>query len=94
MRPRSGIRWRRLGDDHPDALTSAHNLALALHTLGQYEQACQLGEDTLTRHRRVLGEDHPHTLDLATNFAATLLALGQDEQAGQLEEWVRSRRRD
>jgi hypothetical protein len=27
--------------------------------LGQYEQARQLGEDTLTRLRQVLGDDHP-----------------------------------
>ncbi|MGH2370561.1 MAG: tetratricopeptide repeat protein [Chloroflexota bacterium] len=60
---------------------------------GQHDVARQLGEDTLTRCRRILGDDHPHTLDSATDLAATA-GLGQDEQASGLEEWVRSRRRD
>ena len=40
---------RVLGDDHPYTLLSATNLAVTLGELGQYEQARQLGEDTLTR---------------------------------------------
>jgi tetratricopeptide (TPR) repeat protein len=43
----------RLGDDHPDTLSSANNLAAYLRQLGHYEQARQLGEDTLTRRRKV-----------------------------------------
>ncbi|MGH3902189.1 MAG: tetratricopeptide repeat protein, partial [Pseudonocardiaceae bacterium] len=53
------LRRSRLGDSHPDTLASAHNLAATLRELGQYEPARQLGEDTLTRCRRVLGDDHP-----------------------------------
>ncbi|MFD6259858.1 tetratricopeptide repeat protein, partial [Micromonospora chalcea] len=52
-------RRRILGNDHPDTLTSATNLATNLHQLGQYEQARTLNEDTLTRRRRILGNDHP-----------------------------------
>jgi hypothetical protein len=52
---------RVLGDDHPETLTSAHNLASELAALGEYQQARALAEDTLTRRRRVLGDDHPDT---------------------------------
>ena len=57
-RARAGPRPRRghphppprvLGDDHPDTLTSANNLAADLHALGEYQQARDLDEDTLTR---------------------------------------------
>jgi hypothetical protein len=44
----------RLGDDHPDTLGSANNLAQGLRALGEYQQARTLDEDTLTRRRRVL----------------------------------------
>jgi Tetratricopeptide repeat len=79
-----------LGEDHPDTLTSANNLAVNLGILGQDEQARQLDEDTLTRHCRVLGDDHPRTLASASNLVADLRALGRDDEANQLEEWVRS----
>jgi len=87
-------RRRMFGEDHPDTLTSASNLALDLYALGDYELARQLNEDTLTRRRRVLGEDHPNTLTSAINFALDLYALGEYEQARQLDEdaLTRSRR--
>ncbi len=89
------LRLRRsmLGEDHPDTLDSANNLALNLHELGQYEQARQLNDDTLTR-RRVLGEDHPDTLDSANNLAVNLDMLGLHEQARHLDDdTLTSRRR-
>ena len=79
-----------LGELHPSTLASAHHLARDLSTLGEYQEACDLNRDTLTRRRRVLGDDHPHTLATATNLAADLCALGKHEQAGQLEEWIKS----
>ena len=86
-------RRRMLGEDHPDTLTSAGNLALDLGALGEHERARQLDEDTLTRSRRVLGEDHPHTLTSAGNLALDLGALGEHERARQMEEYVRAHRR-
>ena len=88
------LRVRRsvLGEDHPDTLTSASNLAVNLYELGQYEQARQLEDDTLTR-RRVLGEDHPNTLESANNFAIYLYELGQYEHARLLNEDTLTRRR-
>ena len=59
------LRRSMLGEDHPDTLDSASNLAINLHELGQYEQARHLNDDTLTRRRRVLGDEHLNTLNSA-----------------------------
>jgi hypothetical protein len=80
------LRRSQLGDDHPDTLESASNLAGDLWELGQYERARQLGEDTLTRCRRALGDDHPYTLRSAILLTATLWEPGQYERARQLAE--------
>jgi len=80
------LRRSRLGEDHPDTLESASNLARDLWELGHYEQVRQLGEDTLTRCRRVLGDDHPNTLESASNLALNLWALGHYDLARQLGE--------
>jgi tetratricopeptide (TPR) repeat protein len=89
-----GLRRSRLGDDHPDTLESANNLALDLWALGSYEQGHQLAEDTLTRSRRVLGNDHPHTMKSAYSLALILHALGRYEDGHQLakDTLTRSRR--
>jgi tetratricopeptide (TPR) repeat protein len=81
-----GLRRSLLGDDHPDTLESANYLTLVLRELGQYEQARQLGEDTLTRYRRVHGDDHPFTLITTSILAVALRGLGQYERARQLGE--------
>jgi hypothetical protein len=80
------IRRDRFGNDHPDTLTSASNLALNLWYLGEYSRARTLDEDTLTRRRRLLGEDHPETLTSASQLANDLLGLGHLPQARQLQE--------
>jgi tetratricopeptide (TPR) repeat protein len=80
------LRRSRLGDEHPETLASARNLAFDLLVLGQYERGRRLGEDTFARSRRVLGDDHPDTLLSASNLAATLRELGQYERARQLGE--------
>jgi Tetratricopeptide repeat len=46
------LRCTVLGEDHPDTLTSATNLAINLHELGQYEQARLLDVDTLGQQPR------------------------------------------
>jgi hypothetical protein len=81
-----------LGEDHPDTLLSANNLAVDLRALGEFERARQLDEDTLTRYRRVLGEDHPDTLRSASNLAIGLAELREYERARELEDWIRTQR--
>jgi len=73
---------RVLGDDHPNTLTSASNLANDLRDLGDHQAARDLNQATLDRKRRVLGDDHPDTLRSADNLAAGLRAL--DEASGNV----------
>jgi hypothetical protein len=80
-------RWRStIGPDHPDTLTAASILTLALNELGEAEPARCLGEDTLQRCRRVLGPDPPATLWAAAALTAALLGLGQAEATRALGE--------
>jgi hypothetical protein len=69
-------RRRILGEDHPDTITAAGNLAATLWALGDYPGACTIEEDVLARRRRIQGEDHPDTITAAASLAATLWALG------------------
>ena len=87
------VRRDKFGDDHPETLSSASNLALNLWWRGDYQRARALDEDTLTRRRRILGEDHPDTLTSITQLAADLFALGNYPEARELQDEVLTRRR-
>jgi hypothetical protein len=80
------VRRGKFGDDHPDTLSSASNLAANLWWLGDYQRARALDEDTLTRRRRILGEDHPQTLFSANFLGLVLWSLGDYRQARQLQD--------
>jgi hypothetical protein len=77
-------RRRTLGDDHPDTLASADNLASDLRELGEYEQARELDRDALDRRRGTLGDEHPDTHRSARNLAADLKGLGDTERSAAL----------
>ncbi|MGR6967355.1 FxSxx-COOH system tetratricopeptide repeat protein [Geodermatophilus sp. URMC 61] len=80
-------RWRSvLGPDHPDTLTAASILALALVTLGEEESARPMCEATLQRCRRVFGPDHPTTLGTAGALMHALSQAGEIEPARALGE--------
>jgi TIR domain-containing protein/tetratricopeptide repeat protein len=80
-------RWREvLGPDHPDTLTAATSLTLALFSIGEGELARALGEDTLRRCRGVFGPDHPTTLDAAAALTVALIGIGEAEPTRALGE--------
>ncbi|WTP28018.1 FxSxx-COOH system tetratricopeptide repeat protein [Streptomyces sp. NBC_00203] len=80
-------RWdQTLGADHPDALRSAHTLAVSLYKLGKHEQARELDQQTLDARHRVLGPDHPDTLRSANNLAVGLNFADKYEQARELNQ--------
>ena len=79
-------RRRILGEDHPDSLFSANNLAIDLRLAGDYEQAREIDQEVLSRRRRILGPDHPDTLFSASNLAHDLRELGRYTEAAH---WVR-----
>ena len=87
-------RRRVLGEDHPDTLASADNLAFSLIAVREQHQAArELAEDILARRRRVLGEDHPDTLRSAFIVAGALTELGEYQAAKELNEDILARRR-
>jgi hypothetical protein len=81
------------GDDHPDTLDAANGLSFHLQTVGEFERARALDEDTLSRRRRVLGEDHADTLDSASHLAIDLAALGEPDRARTLAQDIVTRAR-
>ena len=58
------------GADHPDTLSSRHNLAYAYESAGDLGRAIPLYEQTLADRLRVLGADHPETEALRVSLAA------------------------
>jgi 16S rRNA C1402 N4-methylase RsmH len=73
-----------LGDDHPDTMLCACELAAILRELGDNRAARELAEETCDRSRRNLGADHPDTLLCARELAAILRQLGDTRAAREL----------
>lgn len=79
--------WRdRLGPDHRQTLRIANTLASTRRVAGHLDQARQLGEDILSRSRRLYGDDDPDALDIANNLALVLHELGDYHAARELNE--------
>lgn len=58
-----------LDPDHPDVLTTRHNLARWLGKAGDPQNAVRCFEQLLVDRIRILGPDHPHTLANRHNLA-------------------------
>jgi Tetratricopeptide repeat len=56
-------RKRVLGQEHPDTLTSMHNLAYTYNALGFADKAISLMTDVVALRILALGEEHPDTND-------------------------------
>jgi hypothetical protein len=56
------LRKTKLGEAHPDTLTSMHNLAVDYSEAGRRSEALQLAEHVVQLRKTKLGEDHPDTL--------------------------------
>jgi hypothetical protein len=82
-------RRRVLGNEDPETLRTAHNLAGALAMLGLIEAARKLGEETLTRRQRVLGANHPDTV--ATRKLVATGAVRSVETIATGLKWKRLR---
>jgi hypothetical protein len=52
----------KLGDDHPNTLSSLANLAFAWKSSGRDEDALNLLRDFLAKQKRIQGTNHPETL--------------------------------
>lgn len=75
------LRHRVLGPEHPDTLTTRHDLARALHGQGQNAVAGTEYLVVLEAQQRILGETHPDTLTTRYSYANSVHDRCQYEQA-------------
>lgn len=78
------LRRQVLGEEHPDTLSTAHNLALVYQDQGQYSKALQLLLRDLEVSRRVRGPEHTDTLQTMNTLAALYHELNQTAEAEAL----------
>ncbi|KAI2669860.1 hypothetical protein LCP963914a_9880 [Penicillium roqueforti] len=81
-------RKTKLGEDHPDTLTSMANLALTYSNQGRWDEAEQLQVQLMETRKTKLGEDHPDMLTSMANLASTYRNQGRWDKAEQLEVQV------
>jgi tRNA A-37 threonylcarbamoyl transferase component Bud32 len=79
-------RTARLGEDHPDTLTSRNNLAGAYRDAGKWELAIPLYERTLKAREASQGEDHPDTLTSRNDLGLAYTYAGKLDLAVPLLE--------
>ncbi|KAF8451347.1 Tetratricopeptide repeat-domain-containing protein [Kalaharituber pfeilii] len=91
-------REKALGTEHPDTLTTVHNIGRVFKDMGQhdkaleyyqralYDKALEYYQRALVGRQKVLGLDHPDTL-VTINYMATLLdEIRHSDQAQKLRE--------
>ena len=81
------------GQDHPDTLLAAGNLALTHCEQGKYAQAEQLMGEVVATMTRVRGEEHPDTLTAASHLAAAHRERGALAKAAELQVKVLAARK-
>jgi tetratricopeptide (TPR) repeat protein len=84
---------RHRGPDHPDTLTTMHDLASSYQALGRYDEALKLREETLALRRAKLGPNHPDTFSSMHGLATSYDALGRQDEALKLREETLALRR-
>ena len=77
------VRKRVLGEEHPDTLKSASNLAPVLFFQGDLSEAARTLRHTLEVKKRVLGSTHADTCFAALNLLSVWV---EGEQASKLDE--------
>ena len=82
--------WRKdnFAEEHPDRLTSQHNLAIAYQADGQVKKAVELLEHVVAVRTRVLAEEHPNQLASQQVLAWAYQVDGQVKKAVELLEHV------
>ncbi|TVQ33075.1 MAG: serine/threonine protein kinase [Phycisphaeraceae bacterium] len=71
------IRREQLGDEHPDTLSSIHDLGALLWSKGKLVEAEPYFREALEGYQRVLGDDHPSTLLNLNSMGGLLQAQGR-----------------
>ncbi|KAH0551781.1 hypothetical protein GP486_007000 [Trichoglossum hirsutum] len=78
------VEKRVLGQEHPDTLTSAANLASTYRNQGRWKEAEKLDVQVMETRKRVLGQEHPSTLTSMGNLALTWKSQDRDIEAFNL----------
>jgi tetratricopeptide (TPR) repeat protein len=79
------LRRRSLGEQDPETLNAAGDLADLYERQGRYAEAESLLLQTLETRRRLVGDSDPHVLDHASNLAWVYYGEGKYAQAEELE---------
>jgi tetratricopeptide (TPR) repeat protein len=94
LRTALALRWRVLGGQHPDTLSTQAELVELLIAQGKLPDAERAARETLAARRRVLGPEHPDTLSSMNDLAVVLSAVGKDDECERLmRDTVAIRRR-
>jgi serine/threonine protein kinase len=86
-------RRRVLGEEHPDTLTTIHNMGSVLKKLGRLDEAEPYHREALEKSRRALGEEHPDTLASLSSMGSLLSVQGKLAEAEPLYREALDRRR-
>ncbi len=77
-------REQTLGADHPETLTSMHDLAVLYKEEGKYDKAEPLYLEILLQRKQQLGADHPDTLTCKHSLAVLYHVQGKYDKAEPL----------
>ncbi|MBK8269927.1 MAG: serine/threonine protein kinase [Planctomycetes bacterium] len=75
------IRRSKLGNDHPDTLTSINKMGMLLQDQGKLGEAEPLYRESLKGRRRVLGDEHRDTIASINNMGLYLQLQGKLDEA-------------
>ncbi|WP_326664329.1 tetratricopeptide repeat protein [Streptomyces canus] len=78
------VQERVLGSDHPDTLTTRHDIARAVAERGDTAEAERLYREVLQVRERVLGSDHPNTLTTRHEIARMVARRGDTAESERL----------
>jgi Tfp pilus assembly protein PilF len=77
-----------LGSEHPDTLSSLHNLGVLRLEQGRFGEAADLLGRCLDAFQRTLGPGHPDTLTVICQLAAVAQEQADDHRAEELFRWA------
>ena len=72
------------GQEHPDTLSTMHNLANSYDEAGRRAETLKLREEVLALRRKVLGPEHPDTLQAMQDLANLYFSVGRSSEATTL----------
>ncbi|MFS8202632.1 tetratricopeptide repeat protein [Streptomyces sp. CWNU-52B] len=82
------VQERVRGSDHPDTLTTRHDIARVVAERGDTAEAERLFREVLQVRERVLGSDHPNTLSTRHEIARMVARRGDTAESERLHRGV------